>query len=1039
MSRIFMAALLTVLAFTSVYADDFVRNEPDRLIIVLKDNVFPEVSQDSRGISVDVPSLDAMISRYDVSEMSRTYDWFEGEPERSAPDFRLHWNIVFNQRNSLDSVIAAYEALPEVDKVFPVGVYKQRGLPNDVQSNQWYLRNMDAGGKDVRAVGGWGHAMGDTNVIIAIVDSGIDWQHPDLGGDGPNYTNGCIKINWDEFHGTPGHDDDGNGKIDDFRGWDFVTGVTGYPDEDVSTPDNDPMDYGGHGTNCAGCSAASTDNGTGIAGVAWGCKVMGVRVGWLPNGETQGVVRMDFASAGMVYAAQNGAKIINCSWGSSSYLSYAVQYCTLTQGAIVVNAAGNDNHSTSEYLGTHANVISVAATNQDDTKASFSNYGSWVEVSAPGVAIYTTAWNQAAGTHTYASVQGTSFSSPITCGALGLLWSAYPGYNRSQITNLLLNNCDEIDSVNPTYAGQLGAGRINLLKALGDNFHIIPDELPTMFDAVNSAADGDTVAVAGGTILDGPITFLNTEMPILGGWDASFTSRDPINNPTIIQASAANAAMLFEGGVGNGTVVDGFKLIGGGGQYFSGIPVDGYYGGGLVLNQTSPTLRNIQITGCAVGEVTTHGSGGGAVLKNSNAILENVDVYGNSANEAAGIYIYQGSPTLTDCDIYDNTINTDNLTSTFLGGGIAVRDANVTMTNCTVTGHIELDNGGGIYAENYLGTTILTMTDCTVSNNSAITAGCGIWSGAGTELTFTGGEISGNFNDPTAVFSNGGGIYSSGNSFIDGTLISGNSSHAGSGAMFSGNPVVELLDNLFVDNSAAYFGGVSLANCGSAIVVGNTVAGNYAGSGGAGFHNTGCAPAFDNNLAAFNTGGVSFANGFSVNSTAATFGCNDAYGNEGADYSGTTDPTGSNGNISEDPLFCDAAAGDYGLTEGSPCIDGGCGQIGALGEECTGGPSAVDPEEVPLVFSVKPNYPNPFNPMTTISFSLPATAQTSVRVYDSAGRLVRTLINQELESAVHEVTWPGRDDDNKQVASGVYFYSVISGEYSHTGRMALIK
>ncbi|MBT3318106.1 T9SS type A sorting domain-containing protein, partial [bacterium] len=197
--------------------------------------------------------------------------------------------------------------------------------------------------------------------------------------------------------------------------------------------------------------------------------------------------------------------------------------------------------------------------------------------------------------------------------------------------------------------------------------------------------------------------------------------------------------------------------------------------------------------------------------------------------------------------------------------------------------------------------------------------------------------------------------------------------------------------------------------------------------------------AFDNNLAAFNTGGVSFANGFSANSTAATFGCNDAYGNDGADYSGTTDPTGSNGNISADPLFCDAAAGDYGLAAGSPCIGSGCGQIGALGEACAGGPSAVDPEDVPLVFSVKPNYPNPFNPMTTISFSLPATAQTSVRVYDTAGRLVRTLVDQELESAVHEVTWLGRDDDNKQVASGVYFYSVLSGEYSHNGRMALIK
>ncbi|MBT7310846.1 S8 family serine peptidase, partial [bacterium] len=717
---------------------------------------------------------------------------------------------------------------------------------------------------------------------------------------------------------------------------------------------------GGHGTNCAGCSTASTDNGIGIAGAAWGCKVMGVRVGFLEDGETQGVVRMDFASSGMIYAAQTGAKIINCSWGSSSYLSYAIQYCTLTKDAIVVNAAGNDDWEASEYMGTHPSVISVAATDQNDAKASFSNYGSWVEVSAPGVAIYTTAWNQATGSHGYSSVQGTSFSAPITCGALGLLWSAHPTWGRSQITSLLLSNCDEIDSINPTYAGKLGAGRVNLLKALGDGFHKVPDELPTIFDALNSASAGDSIGIKGSSILDGPVTILNMEV-VLGGWDDTFTSRDPINNPTTIQASVTSTALQFSTGVGNGTIVDGFKLIGGGGQFLSSIPVNGYYGGGIVINQTSPTLRNIQVTDCTVGNNSTHGSGGGVLLRNSNAVLHNVDVYGCTANEAAGIYIYEGSPTLYDCDVYDNIINTNNTTSDFLGGGIAMREASVMMQDCTVTGHSGLDNGGGIYADN----SSLYMYGCTVSNNSAITKGCGLWF-SGSELEIDGGEFSNNTYDPSAVFSNGGGIYTTGFSKLFNVKLSGNSAHSGSAVLFDGSSSAQIDNCVVVDNSAGYYGTVTLQNCSSTSVTYNTVANNSATVGGAGFHNSGCAPDYQNNLVAFNSGGASFANGFSVNNTAATFSCNDAYGNDGSNYSGTTDPTGSNYNISEDPLFCDMASGDYGLTEGSPCLDG-C-EIGALGQECTGGASAIEPVSVPLVFSVSPNYPNPFNPMTTISF-----------------------------------------------------------------------
>ncbi len=227
----------------------------------------------------------------------------------------------------LDEVEAAYEALPEVEQVRFVDICKMYDayLPNDpgIAGQQWYLRNTNVGGGDIRALGGWAEALGDSNIVVCILDSGVDWHHPDLGGTHPDKVNGAIWTNWTEYYGSAGVDDDGNGFIDDIRGWDFVNGVTGWPDEDTQTPDNDPMDYESHGTNCSGCVAAITNNGIGIAGTAPGCKIMAVRAGWLPDGDGQGVVRMDWASQGIVYAANNGAKIINCSWGSASSLSPA--------------------------------------------------------------------------------------------------------------------------------------------------------------------------------------------------------------------------------------------------------------------------------------------------------------------------------------------------------------------------------------------------------------------------------------------------------------------------------------------------------------------------------------------------------------------------------------------------------------------------------------------------------------------------------------------------------------------------------------------
>lgn len=1039
------AALSTTLCATGASAlPNVIGQVPDRVLVTLKPEVFPVVNKAASGeITVDIPSLHALGRRFRIKDMSRLYPELGAPTRAGMPDMRLHWAVDFPPEFDLDEVIAAYAAAPEVARVEAVDICPLLALPNDPGlSQQWYMRNTELGGKDIRALGGWAQSLADSFYVIAIIDSGVDWQHPDLGGSGPNYLTGAIKINWVEWMGVPGVDDDENGRIDDFRGWDFVTGVTGEPGQDLNTPDNDPMDFEGHGTGCAGVAAAITNNNVGIAGAAWGGKILPVRVGWLPLGAEIGVVRMDFASQGMIYAANTGAKIINCSWGSTSALASAVSYCQSLE-VMIVTAAGNDNNEFEpSYLSTHPYVISVAATTGSDSKADFSNFGTWVEISAPGAGIYTTWYNGSTGQHLYSSVSGTSFASPLTAGAIALLWSAHPAWGTNQVKSLLYSSADNIDAINPTYAGKLGAGRVNLLRALGDRFHKVPTELPTLLDAMNEAAVGDTIALRAADGLDGPVTIISRALNILGGYNGTYTSRDPVGTPTVITANAGSPALLFQSGTGAGTVVDGFRCTGGGGQSFA-TPVAGRYGGGVVINGTSPTLRRLDITGNAVGGISEYGGGGGIFLNNSTASLIDVAVHGNTAIFGAGIFVYGGSPTFSGCEIYDNTPYTGNFTYTPSGGGLYVQDATVTLDGCRISGHTGLRQGGGIFGANFSGTTNLVLRDNEVYGNTASDKGGGLY--------FSGGSVSmrrDSFHDngkaAGATYMTGGGfMIENATATLDSVLSRANTAHSGAGGAVVTAGSATIRDSRFLGGAADFFGGgLTLQGVTTGLLAGNTIASNSGVFGAGGVYVTGSGMTVQNNIFAFNTGGASFANGFNASSSTVTFSCNDAFGNAGASYGGVADPTGTNGNIALDPLFCDVGAGNYGLQNDSPCApanSGGCGLIGALGAGCGLTPVPDDPIVPALLFRVEPNTPNPFNPATTIRFTLPASGRVTVRVFDVAGRLVRTLVDEERPAGAQAVEWNGCDAGGRAAPSGVYFFQVRHAGKELTGRMALIK
>ncbi|HYG16198.1 MAG TPA: S8 family serine peptidase, partial [Bacteroidia bacterium] len=215
-----------------------------------------------------------------------------------------------------------------------------------------------------------------------------------------------------------------------------------------------------HGTHVAGCAGAVSDNNTGIASIGYNISLIAVKC--VPNSQSN-VNLLPNGYEGIAYAASAGADIINCSWSGGGFSQTAenVVEDAIDKGSLIVGAASNDGLNQTRYPAAFAGVIAVASTESNDTKSGFSNYGSWVDVCAPGASI-----NSTLSPNTYGVQSGTSMAAPIVAGLLGLMKSLNPNLTNAQLEQCLLDNTDDISALNAAYAGRIGRGRINAQKAM---------------------------------------------------------------------------------------------------------------------------------------------------------------------------------------------------------------------------------------------------------------------------------------------------------------------------------------------------------------------------------------------------------------------------------------------------------------------------------------------------------------------------------------------------------------------------------------------
>ncbi|MFA3783558.1 S8/S53 family peptidase [Melioribacteraceae bacterium 4301-Me] len=920
----------------------------DRVVVKFKDN-YPLIN----GNEYLLPSrLINKLHNNGISEVKTRFTFKAGVLRKGESNLAKIATLKINTKDDPISVVKRLSKIKEIEWAEPHYVYKVAAVPND----SLYVRGYQEDLKRIKAEEAWSVVTGNPNVVIAIIDTGVDWKHPDL------YANIWHNPNWQNNDEFPA----------DSIGWDFG-GLDGTPDNDPSEDKDSRNPY--HGTHVAGIAGAVTNNGIGIASISYNCKILPVKVTQGNMRDSHGTPYVVYGFEGIKYAADMGCKIANCSWGGYSYSKSEqeiVDYA-ISKGMLIVAAQGNDDKTEPFYPADYKGVLSVGwLQTKTDQKSDAANYGTQVDVFAPGDLIMSTF-------PTYSTVNpnynpwysGSSMSAPHVAGLAGLVASVpqFANYTPLQIAEQIRVNCDNIDSVNPGLEFLLGRGRINAFKSVTNKNSVSVRANRVVFHEIGN---GDGFFESGETVEIG-ISFVNYLKPITN-FTATLQQSDPniilenpqFNNAGLISSldSVNNFSNPFRIKIADNAAQDhNVNLL----IKFSG---DGYDDFQWITFNINPPYRTQNANKIAT-TITSKGVIGyndfptnvqGIGFKyngNESVLFEGAFMYGVSSKkvmDAARVVDEQSHDFVT---LKSVSITSPGLVAQQEGDAI-FNDSGDTANSIGIETHFKTYEFTQTAYDNFiiLRTQLFNKTDTTISN------------------LYAGFYL--DWDIPESDYSNNSAAYD----------FTSNFSYAFNTA----------------NTTNIYYGAalVSEGSYGFYVINNSASSGNVAISDGDGFSDSEKWITLSSGITNFNiVGDISLVVS------------GGPYSIKPGEY--------------KDVGFCLAAA---------PSVEGLRTAVQNARELFANVITDVveQGKQLPLSFDLKQNFPNPFNPQTTIRFELPKQSFVKLQIFDILGREISTLINEEKSPGYYEVKFNGNN-----LPSGVYLYRLQAGSFVSTKKMMILK
>ncbi|MBW6513585.1 MAG: S8 family serine peptidase [Candidatus Syntrophosphaera sp.] len=1041
-------------------------------------------------LKTGLTSFDRLAAKYNIVELQQMHPYVK-VPTWNDNGLYLQntYRLILDSDDRIDDAV---EELAQNENLLYAeleGIVRSKFVPNDPMVTSQYVHAR------IRSYEAWDYIQGSFDVKLAITDSGVKWNHPDLRANiwiNPAEAPG-MTINWDAgtISGGDGVDaGEGGNKIDDLVGWDFYNN------------DNNPIQTwtaNDHGTHVAGCAAAVGNNAIGVVGTSPIVSIISCK----GSSNTSNSTGISYAYDQVKYAAEVGAHIINCSWGSTgsgTYPNSIVNYATAL-GALVIAAAGNENmeHTSSyqDYPADCTNALCVASTGQNDVKSGFSDYGLPIDICAPGEGILSTI----IANNGYDAYDGTSMASPVVAGVAALVKALHPTMTPAQLRQRLMLTADYIYDVNPTYInnqgdGLLGAGRVNAFAAT------MYDKIPniTIDDTMleEFSGDGDGVANPGEVVRlkvslnnylsDNGLAWLTAENLV-----ATLSCNYP--GVTIIDATASYGNLTPGSTMWNNSQP--FKI-----STVASLPSEPIpFELSVSANADAPFPYTKVLPFSAELSLIQHGwpyNVGGA--STSSPVLYNLDtqpdkeiIFGDQsgnirAMKSDGVTMLPGFPIQAGAAVVGSfamsDVNADGLkefaaslsnNSIMLfnqnGNVLWTVPAGGTLRAGPVIASLEMDAQRQIITATQTGNLIVLNADGSDYPNFPVSVG---------------GAVLG---PPAIADLNGDGVHEILVATLNGNLSAINSATGQNLPGFpvamrggSQNPIT--IANLDADTHPEIIVNTSTAgyiqafnhdgslffekNVGGQIKTGAVVADvNNDGTqeiiviGAAGVINI-----LNSNGTDLPGTPINVGQAVECTPTVARFDNDDYAGIIFGDTNGflhsvrldgtesSNFPINITGNIKVSASLADVDLdGDLDIAIPNdagffvidikrpaqsiqwPCYMGTYNRAGNVYQY-----TPVEDNYIPVVATgLSGNFPNPFNPSTQIRFELASNDAVSIEVFNQKGQLVRTLLNTNLPAGRHQAEWNGTDDNGSPVSSGVYFYRMKSGKFSSTRKMVLMK